>query len=758
MEYTSPYQYQWQNPELVQTIYPFRLPKLRDFLLYYKEIDLWKTFRNTPVDHNTTMEVIQEISGMNLQLNDAKKALIDAKARIADLEKKNRDALNNRAVLLLEQTKSNLKAKLPKQASIIRALNDSVQWYQNYAKNHPEVLDSPAYKRRLDDSKEAQDTYQAILQNIDKSTADQQTELEKLGFGTLEKDRRQLQQQVQDLTDKINRLTEETNRLPPIGKNGEVTPTTAVRWKVRKYEKQLMDLDQAGLVAEIVKRFDAEPDRFPKWLQYMVLHFSGMRYKSAHGSWADPRDLLENVRLEEFEKWATKTAAPAELDRECAQAVQALEQRKAATTNPTDLERIKWQIIALSDRFNRQTALVKYKSPLISQEVRSMNDNQVLEAFKSMKDTFPPWVWKEIVSRTDLRLETTDPDWENLTPEERQQRWEWKSGYWREIMDVWEGKDITGWRKENEMTLALVVTRAVCNEIAEHIQHLRGRSPTGGLTAKPIWYLSEQNAARQNAARSEPLQAPPVDLPYFKPPGQQKKEDFKPGASILWLGWVYERPNPWQIARPIEGLNTLPPRDTFSPYSWNYRTEGGEFVREAKVSNQLAKNWLRWTHEATVVEVAEMADGREYVITFETGQIGLRLRSLRELLNNAYVYMGYVPPAPLEPESLSKMIAHDTLLPAGAAVAARERAFEVPEVEIAIPAPEFETKLQIWQTLTKRERQVVTLICGGRSIPEIADRLGIERGTVKKHLQHIMHKFGVHGRLELRQAVAEIKR
>jgi DNA-binding CsgD family transcriptional regulator len=751
MDYTPPYQYQWQNPELVKTIYPFRLQKLRDFLLYYKEIDLWKTFRNTVVDQNTSMEVIQEISGMNLQINDAKKALVDAKGKITELEKKNRQALNDRNVLLLEQTRSNLKAKLPRQTSTIRALNDSVQWYQNYAKNHPEVLDSPAYKRRLDDLKAAQDGYQAILQGIDKATADQQAVLAKLGFGTLESDRQQLLQQIQDLTDNVNRLTAEINLLPPIAKNGEVTPTTLVRWKVRNYEKQLLDLDQVRLVAEIIKRFDAEPNRFPKWLQYMVLHFSGMRYKSAHGSWADPRDLLENVKLEEFEKWVTKTAAPADLDQECAKAVQALEGSKV-NASAADQERIKWQIISLTDKFNRQAALIKYKSPLISIEVRSMNDGQVLASLQSMKDIFPPWVWKEIVSRTDLRLQTTDPDWENLSPEERQQRWEWKSGYWREIMQSWEGKDITGWRKENEMTLALVVTRAVCNEIAEHIQHLRGRSPTGGLTAKPIWYLSEQNAAR-----SKPPQTPLADPPFFKLPGQQKKEDYKPGASILWLGWVYQRPDPWQITHPIEGVNTLPPRDTLSSSSWNYHMEGSEFVREAKISNQLAKNWLRWTHEATVVEVVEMAGGVETVITFETGQIGLRLRTLRELLNNAYIYIGYVPPAPFEAENLEKMIARNTLLPAGITPAAREIAFATPEAEITIPTPQFETKLQIWQTLSKRERQVVTLICAGKTISEIAGRLEIKPNTVKKHLQNAMHMFGVHSRVELRQVIAEIR-
>ena len=35
------YYYAWQNPVLRNTIYPFREMKLRDFLLIYKEVDLW---------------------------------------------------------------------------------------------------------------------------------------------------------------------------------------------------------------------------------------------------------------------------------------------------------------------------------------------------------------------------------------------------------------------------------------------------------------------------------------------------------------------------------------------------------------------------------------------------------------------------------------------------------------------------------------------------------------------------------------------
>jgi hypothetical protein len=40
------YHFQWQNPILLKDIYPMRLQKLRDFLIYYKEADLWAEYRN----------------------------------------------------------------------------------------------------------------------------------------------------------------------------------------------------------------------------------------------------------------------------------------------------------------------------------------------------------------------------------------------------------------------------------------------------------------------------------------------------------------------------------------------------------------------------------------------------------------------------------------------------------------------------------------------------------------------------------------
>lgn len=48
--------------------------------------------------------------------------------------------------------------------------------------------------------------------------------------------------------------------------------------------------------------------------------------------------------------------------------------------------------------------------------------------------------------------------------------------------------------------------------------------------------------------------------------------------------------------------------------------------------------------------------------------------------------------------------------------------------------------------LTVRERQVLVLIADGCTNPEIAARLGVTLGTVKKHVRAIFIKFNAAGR------------
>jgi DNA-binding NarL/FixJ family response regulator len=51
--------------------------------------------------------------------------------------------------------------------------------------------------------------------------------------------------------------------------------------------------------------------------------------------------------------------------------------------------------------------------------------------------------------------------------------------------------------------------------------------------------------------------------------------------------------------------------------------------------------------------------------------------------------------------------------------------------------------------ITPREREIIELICSGRSNPEIAERLFISVATVKDHNYNIFRKTGVRNRVEL---------
>ena len=57
--------------------------------------------------------------------------------------------------------------------------------------------------------------------------------------------------------------------------------------------------------------------------------------------------------------------------------------------------------------------------------------------------------------------------------------------------------------------------------------------------------------------------------------------------------------------------------------------------------------------------------------------------------------------------------------------------------------------------LTKREKEVFTLLVAGNSTSEIAEQLGISEKTVRNHVSNAMQKLGVKGRA---QAVVELIR
>ncbi len=61
----------------------------------------------------------------------------------------------------------------------------------------------------------------------------------------------------------------------------------------------------------------------------------------------------------------------------------------------------------------------------------------------------------------------------------------------------------------------------------------------------------------------------------------------------------------------------------------------------------------------------------------------------------------------------------------------------------------------LWETLSFREQQVLTLICWGFTNRQIAARLDISPETVKVHVRKALGKLGFHTRKEFRTSLCE---
>jgi hypothetical protein len=480
-----------------------------------------------------------------------------------------------------------------------------------------------------------------------------------------------------------------------------------VRGKVDEYRSGLLDKNHQQLLEEIVHQFLNQPERYSLWLQYMVIHFSGMRYQSAHGSWADPKDLLLSLRIKSIEN---------EIKRGGEDAIQALCEEKyqsykslvqedaslgasrekphrpklASTTDKRWRQKIDHHLRGLdpSRPYGKRKALMDLRIDEESYEIEQLTEKQALDELEALKDELPVWMWKEIVRLTDLRLKNVkDVNWEQLSPEEADDLYSREMSAYREILNKWKKDHLTGWREEHDRTQQLIVTRAVCNEVAEHIQHLRGHTPPGGLTAKPEWYLRKEK---------DPVLSRQADKPYLTKALQP--EHFTSGASILWLRWVNSEPNAWRITRPLTLINGegLLPREVNSSGWPSGGGNGNAFTRSANVTyvdekgrsfQKRETQWLRWIHEATVVAEAETADGPT-VLTFETAlpyedrrqsTIGvfkhsasnLRYLVTRDVMNGTFV--GYIPEGRLPISTMKEMLDWNRVL--------RRNAFSPDQIE-----------------------------------------------------------------------------
>ncbi len=627
------YNFQWQNPVLLKDIYPMRVQKLRDFLIYYKEADLWTEYRNKNVAA-LAADVNEYEAGMAAaratelqQYSDLKKFFLtkDAGGLFAKYMPFDEEALRliqqNHDVFISSWPKD-IRGERPFIQSRIQSfmtqlgfLRDRVRFLQRQLEGMvPEHPNRP--KVEAEYTLKSESAMPMLLDEMEKlrqfdATYDK-LEGPKLDWYRLSKA-------------DPNFKTPEDQFLLNYGPKVPVTVQNIVHLKAEQYAKTLENKDQYQLLTESRARFESEPKRFPLWLQYMIVHFSGMRYKSAHGSWADPKDLLVRLRLADVQK-AQAILSDADVAAQCTQKVAQYEgndPNKPALAKATDKvwrDKIALQMpgIKAGGPKTKRACLAALSEEETRYEFLTLTTDQALAKLDAMKPQLPAWAWKWIVMLTPLRVNyVTAPGWETFTPEEDKVRF---ADPLYPLFSKWASDNIGMWRPEHGRTQEVIVTRAVCNETAEHSQHIRGHLPPGGLTA--------------NAARYVKLAADKAPGAYFiHPTGAQH---YTQGASIFWLRYVNSQPSEWQIPNATQDANgvglapsasggkPLPGRagatNSAPVVRWIYK--GGGLTRSRSMLDAQKKpvtqnQWLRWIHEATVIEVVDTADGT-YVYTFET--------------------------------------------------------------------------------------------------------------------------------------------
>ncbi len=624
--------FQWQNEILMKTIYPMRLNKLRDFLIYYKEVDLWAEYKNKDISMLKT-DVDEYEQGMeNARIADFKLysslrdyfKLPDVKGYFIKYK-----PIEEEAMALIQKNHSLFVSSWPKdirgERTFILSRIESFKTQLGFLNDRIRFL-----QRQLDGM---------VAEHPNRAKVETEFKLKKESALPMVLEEMEKLRQFEGTYNKLegpklewykltkadpNYKTTESEFLVNYDPKVPVTVKDIVRLKVEQFAKTLESKTQYQLLADIRVRFEQEPKRFPMWLQYMVVHFSGMRYKSAHGSWADPKDLLIRLRVDEVRK-AQAALSDADVAAKCAEKIAQYE-----GANPNKPALAKASEKAWKDKIALHMQGVKANGPktkraglaaLVEEEARyefmSMTTDQALAKLEAMKSQLPAWAWKMIVMLTSLRVNhVSDAGWETFTPEEDKIRF---ADPLYPTFSKWASDNTGNWRPEHGRTHEVIVTRAVCNETAEHAQHIRGHLPPGGLT---------DNAARY------------VKLAAEKAPGAYLihatgAEHYTQGASIFWLRYVNSEPSVWQIPKPTQDSNGVglipaefmgkraqPKGDKNAPPAVPWEYKGGGMTRtrvtlDADKKKVTQNQWLRWIHEATVIEVTDTADGT-YVYTFET--------------------------------------------------------------------------------------------------------------------------------------------
>ncbi len=498
------------------------------------------------------------------------------------------------------------------------------------------------------------------------------------------------------------------------------------------------------LLAEMLDWFKSEPDRFPDWLKALIVHVAGMRAGTAHGSWADPQELLALLARDV----SIRLAEPAFREQIHKQAVLAWQARLENVSDDEDRRAIEQTLKELDDPVKAEATLnAAYLFGADQVEPGRTPIQQTLDILLIQKErlAFPDWFWREVVRLTDLRLAVSGGDWlndwETLSLAEIEARARPENQSWRRLLEAWQ-QPRAAWRAQHRQDFAPLVTRLLSSDLADHAYHLRGLAPGYGLGGRAEW-LAESAASTQGA--------------YFK--RLYGREDLKSGASLLRLAWLDRPPYPWEVAVDLPSLDILDREEQARrDPEWVIMTEqfAGQPVitrrrvgatrpglrlykssRQAQTADQ-APQWLAWVDEAIVVEVVDLDEPT--LLTLECApQAALKRSPLKDLLHDWSLWVGYHPEAPLT--DVQKSALAGLLDPAALQTQARPvdagAGFSEIHAGWSAPPPTKEVATRLAK-LDPSSRRLVALLAFGLTPAMAAASLGLPLEAVEENVNEVL--------------------
>jgi Domain of unknown function (DUF4157) len=338
-EWTPPVgkEFQWQNDDLRKIIYPEREQSLRAFLEMVKKFELEGILQNPTVVSDDELSNLLEsdkskinskIESLTNEKSDLQEEIKTAKDNLTNNEDRRKQAEINMKGLLkpgtdtakIYSTKQNIEKSISDSMTKIekaqKDLNDlrirktklSDQEF-NRQKVILEKRKQDALEERksfINDQESNQVQYNQLIEPtetesiITKNDFVNNKQIIKTSEARIVAIDKSISQSNSDLI-KVNKLIAimEKRKGSPKKDFAEKDERDIKTWSLNRYRAEISEMQQNDLLKELLEVFKQFKTTgfFPDWMEYALIHFAGMRYATAHGTWDEsPQYLLTVIK------------------------------------------------------------------------------------------------------------------------------------------------------------------------------------------------------------------------------------------------------------------------------------------------------------------------------------------------------------------------------------------------------------------------------------------------------------------------------